>query len=139
MSHRHNHAPKHPAEPAAQVHFWPIALLAIVLGLPLAIFIYGRAINSFYDTEHLTTTGAISETRVVADSFGSGYRDGWIHYRLEARVAYQIDSHSYDEWLRVPQFESSRAALEAVQARHPESCQVYWSPGHPETARCRLQ
>jgi hypothetical protein len=139
MSHRHIHALQQPTDKAPKVHFWPIAVLVVVLGLPIILFIYGRIINSSYDTADLTTSGAVSDRRIVMDEIGNSTRGGWVHYHLEARVTYQAEGHAFDRWLRVPRFDSSRAALEAVRARRPENCQVYWSLGHPENARCRME
>jgi len=136
MSHTHVRAPK--AEPPPPPKLLPLLIAGTLVGLFCVLYVAGRIRDSAYDTSHLTTQGKISETRIVVDHILDTSWGGKIFYRLEAHVAYQIDGQTQDRWLTASGVDASREFLSLKLANHPQTCQVYWSPGHPENARCRF-
>jgi hypothetical protein len=110
----------------------------MVLGLLLAFIGAGRIDDSRVDTTHLTTVGKILESKVTMDHSEDSPRGGRIFYRVEARVVFEVDGKTYDRWLQASEISSAKELLEVRLAEHPQTCQVYWSEGHLDNARCRL-
>lgn len=136
MSHTHIRAPK--PEPGPPSKLWPWMIAGTLVALFCALYVAGRIRDSAFDTSHLTTQGKVSETRIVVDHILDTGRGGAIFYRVEAHVAYQIEGQTQDRWLYASGVDSSREFLALKLINHPQTCQVYWSPGFPENARCRF-
>ena len=137
MSHAHIRVPKPPQPPSRPVLMLRMFLLGVVL-LVIALMAVGRLIDFPERQDWVTADGAVNETRIAVDRIQGSLYGGRISYRLEARVSYSDGGQSYDRWLLVRR-ETVRAVLEMEVARHPRYCEVYWPPGQPERARCRLR
>lgn len=118
--------------------FWLVVVAGIGACLLLVLAWAARARDGAYDTSHLTAEGKISETRIVVDHTVESLYGGRIFYRIEAHVGYEIQGQSQDRWVTASEITTLREMLAAKLARHPQSCQIYWTPGHPENAKCRL-
>lgn len=112
-------------------------ILGFIL-LSMMLMAVGRLIDFPERQDWVTADGWVLDTRIVTDFIPETRYGSRITYRLEAQVSYSYGGQSYDRWLPVRR-ESIRAVLEQEQARHPHYCEVYWPPGHPERARCRLR
>ena len=137
MSHAHVRARK--PEPTPPPKLWPFLTIGTLVGLLCVLYIAGKIRDSAFDSSHLTTQGRISETRIVVDHMLDTSMGGKIFYRIDAHVAYQIDGQTQDRWLTASGIDASHEFLALKLISHPQTCQVYWSPGHPENARCRFQ
>ena len=93
--------------------------------------------SQFWD-RHATADGMIVETRVVIDRVADYRYGGAILYRLDAHVKFKADGQDQDRWLRVQTGTTSRLELMAKAATDPKTCLVYWTPGHLENARCKM-
>jgi hypothetical protein len=118
--------------------FWLLVIAGIGVCLLLILAWAARTRDDSYDTSHLTTEGKISETRIVVDHTVESLYGGRIFYRIEAHVTYEIQGQSQDRWVTASEITSLHDMLVAKLARHPQSCQIYWTPDHPENAKCRL-
>ena len=85
------------------------------------------------------SSGNVKESRIVVDHTSEGQFGGTIYYRMELRVSYALAGEQQDRWLTASEITPDRDGLAAKLASHPKTCQVYWVPGHPENARCRLE
>jgi len=138
MSHTHIRfrAPK--PEMRLKASFWLLVVAGIGACLLLALILIARTRDDAYDTSHLTAEGRISEIKIVVDHTVDSLYGGMIFYRIEAHVTYEIEGQSQDRWVTASEITSFREMLAARLARRPQNCQIYWTPGHPEDAKCRL-
>jgi hypothetical protein len=118
--------------------FWLLVVAGNGACLLLVLVWAARTRDDAYDTSHLTAEGKISEIKIVVDHTVDSMYGGRIFYRIEAHVTYEIEGQSQDRWVTASEITSFREMLKAKLARQPQSCQIYWTPGHPENARCRL-
>lgn len=114
------------------------ALIVTIAGAICLIPLYENYTQPF-DRFHETAAGTILDTRIVPFGVLDGGRGGRILYRIEARVHYFQQGQWHDRWLPVgSNYGSSRENLEARLALKPQTCEVYWAPGHADHARCRF-
>ncbi|MGA2218466.1 MAG: hypothetical protein ABSG51_10295 [Terracidiphilus sp.] len=134
----HSHIRVHP--PAPKRNPWLEATVGVAFFVVVAaVYIATRMWHPFYDTDHLTAQGTVSETRIVIDHIRDSQYGGLIFYRIEALVSYEIDGQTQNRWLIASEITTERAMLASKLAGSPTTCQVYWLPGHSENARCRFQ
>ncbi len=136
MSQSHVRIPKAPPSWKPQWPFW--VGTPLIVGLIGFLSFWGAFRNSGPSGTHSTAQGRISETRVVVDHIFDGSRGGRIFYRLEAHVSFLAEGTSQDRWLVVPQDITDRDWLMVKEATNPKSCQVYWTPGYPDDAKCKI-
>jgi hypothetical protein len=137
MSHSHIRVPKPVPVPKRRRWF---EVLFIVGACPLALegslSIFMR---SPFDTEHESAIGGVSESHVaLVGSIDSRY-GGHILYQIEAHVRYPYLNQIQDRWMAGSEQNFSRQILEARIRKHPNACEVYWLPNHPENAKCRFE
>ena len=138
MSHTHIHVQASKPKVQLTASFWLLVIAGMGACLLLALIVAARIRDSAFDTSHLTAEGKISEIRIVVDHNSESIYGGRIHYRIEAHVIYEIQGQNQDRWVTASVTTPLREMLAAKLARHPQICQIYWAPDHPETARCRL-
>ena len=137
MSHAHIRASKAPPQPIKpQYLFWICATL-FLLSVCTVFFWSNFNASQFWD-RHATADGMIVETRVVIDRVADYRYGGAILYRLDAHVKFKADGQDQDRWLRVQTGTTSRLELMTKAATDPKTCLVYWTPGHLENARCKM-
>ena len=125
-------------KPPQPIVWWHIALgLAIVLIAVAAVYLAANWIHSSPST-YETTTGKILEIRKVVDHTSDSIYGGKISYRAEAHVRYLADGQMQDRWIRASDGLSQENLLLKL-AVHPTECLVYWSPRHPDNAKCSLK
>ncbi len=108
------------------------AVLAVLL-----LFVVARLYRYTFDAGHQTARGAILEARIV-QSGALESSQGEVHqYQIEARVRYLDHGQVQERWLPVNLI-SSREVLESRLAQGPKECEVYWTLGRPEQAKCRF-
>jgi hypothetical protein len=134
MSHRHIRVPR----PAPQRRPPPEFVLAAVVVVSIALLAVGNLVRLPSDESYVSASGSILETRIVVDHILDNEYGGRIFYRIEARTSYELEGRSQDRWLTASEIETARELLQAKLASHPKHCVVYWVPGHPENAKCRL-
>jgi len=137
MSHSHLHAPKTEAQVTPK--FWLLVTLVMGACLLLVLFVAAGIRDRAFDTSHLTAEGKISDIRIVVDHTVESSYGGRILYRIDAHVSYRALGQTQDRWMTASEVTPIRESLEMKLARHPIGCQVYWAPGHPENAKCRLE
>jgi len=137
MSHSHIRIPK-----AESTKIRPLHL--ILVGAPLVLlcaclpFLWNHFGAPQPQDGHATVSGAILDTRVAVDRIRDGGQGGYVLYRLEAHVKFRADGRDQDRWLVVPSDSFDRLTLMAKAARHPKTCLIYWTPGHLENAKCKM-
>ena len=133
MSRSHLQIKRVPDKPRPRLGF--AAIFAAVLGILTC------AILTLWYWPHdslLTSRGIILETRIVPLSQVNSLFGGHMNFQLVAHVSYDQDGVPQDRWIDVDTVSPSHELIEAQTAKHPNNCIVYWKPGHPEGARCRL-
>ena len=136
MSHTHIRVPKSPPPLKPQWPFWVV--IPSFLALLSVLWFWNNLRASEFDERHSFTQGNISETRVVLDRIFDGSHGGIVSWRLEAHVSFTAEGQPQDRWLTVPAYTSDHDLLMAKAAKNPKNCDVYWFPGHPENAKCRI-
>ena len=136
MSHSHIRGPKPESQPTTS--FWILVTAGVGVALLLVLIVAAKIRDGAFDTSHLTAEGKISETRIVVDHTLESMYGGRIYYRIEAHVAFEISGKNQDRWVTASEITPSREMLAAELARLPQSCQIYWTPGHSDSVKCRL-
>jgi hypothetical protein len=133
MSHTHIRAPKPEPAKVRPLHLAlicaPIMLLCACL--PILWNHFGASVPQ---NNYATADGTIVETRVAIDRIADSAVGGGIAYRLDAHVKFSAGREDQDRWPRVEIGTSSRAELMAKA----KTCLVYWTPGHLENAKCKM-
>ena len=120
------------------VVWWHIALCLATLFIGVAaVYLVANWVHSF-PSAYETATGKILEIRKVVDHTSDTLYGGKISYRAEAHVRYAADGQMQDRWLRASD-DLPQDSLLLKLAANPAECFVYWSPGHPENAKCSLK
>lgn len=134
MSHTHIRV----ARPAAARKPWLerlfFSVAAVLAMLTVFLILWDRPREPFV-VEH----GQILETRIMVDSILQGRFGGRIHYRLEARVSYDLAGSRQHRWMTADTLSASHEVIAAQAAGNPKNCLVYWEPDHPENARCHME
>jgi hypothetical protein len=136
MTHSHIriHEPLPPLKP--QYAVW--AILGCILIAVSALYFWSNLRADAFWEIHSSAEGTVSETRIVVDHVrDSGY--GGVVYRLEAHVSFKAEGRDQDRWLTVSTDTADRGMLMAKLATNPKTCRVYWVPGHPDNAKCKLR
>jgi hypothetical protein len=136
MSHPHIRVPR--AAPPLKPQWHAVVTMSCFLALLGGLWFWSNVRASDFDERHSFTQGNISETRVVLDRIFDGSHGGIVSWRLEAHVSFTTEGQPQDRWLVVPTYISDHDLLMAKAAKSPKSCQVYWFPGHPDSAKCRI-
>ena len=135
MSHSHIRV----AKPVPQRNLPLEVSVGVVAFLVILLFAVSRFGDGFFPTDYVTADGAVSETRIVVDHMLDSNYGGRIFYRIEAHVNFELGGQPQDRWVTVSEVTTGRLELASKVAAQPKSCQVYWAPGHPENAKCRLK
>ena len=137
MSHSHIRAPK-PIPPTPRRRTWIEWTLGAWVFVFIALLAFGGWFFWSSDQAYITADGAILETRIaVAYSRDSQY-GGHVYYRIEAHTRFDLDGNTQDRWLTASEVADSREFLSAKFDLQSKACQVYWVPGRPENAKCKL-
>lgn len=125
-------------KPPQPIVWWHIALgfATILIGVA-AVYLAANWIHSI-PSKYETSTGKILEIRKVVDHTRDTLYGGKISYRAEAHVQYLADGRLQDRWLHRSD-DLTQEGLLLKLASHPTESLVYWSPNHPENARCSFK
>ena len=134
MSHSRIRIPKPPARRRPWLEFVAGAVMTVFI----ALFIFVRLADWRSPTHYSTAAGTILETRIAIAGARDSRYGGQIFYRIEARTRFYLEGQTQDRWLTASELTESRQLLVAKLAAQPRSCMVYWTPKHPENAKCRL-
>ena len=134
MSHSHVRV----SHPPPQRRPWIEFALAVSLVALMMLLTFGNFLKWPFDGDYARATGSILETRIVVDHILDSQYGGRIFYRVEVRTSYEFQGEPQERWLTASEITTARELLEAKLAVHPKYCVVYWVPGHPENAKCRL-
>ena len=135
----HSHIRVHEAPPKRNLGLEITAGIAFLAAVTAVLYFAIRMLHPYYDLDHLTTEGIVSDSRIVIDHIRNNPYGGLIYYRTEALVTYEIDGQAQNRWLIASEITTERARLASKLADSPKICQVYWLPDHPENARCRFR
>jgi len=127
------------AKPAKPRNWGVEAAIGVVAALLAALYVATRFWDGFSRPPRVTAEGRVSETRIVMDHIQDSHYGGMIFYQIEAHVSYELDGRRQDRWLTASEITTERLFLASRIATQPKTCEVYWSPGHPENAKCRLE
>jgi hypothetical protein len=86
-----------------------------------------------------TATADVLETRIATVGSYASSHGGYILYRIETHVRYSVDRVPRDRWIPASDTTSDRAILMMQLVDAPKTCLVYWSKGHEDNARCKLE
>jgi hypothetical protein len=111
---------------------------ATILLLILAVVLTRFPRRNGY-SDHTPVVGNILETRIALADTGDTRFGGYILYRIEAKVRYEYRGQTQERWMIASEAPETRDILEAKLATSPKTCQVSWSPDHPENPKCRFQ
>jgi hypothetical protein len=137
MSHTHArvHESKEPSKPGLWIYVVVgEAILFLVAWIALPPW-WTRTIGNSSET----ATGHVLETRIATFGTRETYHGGRILYRIEALVRYDLHGKSQDRWMGASEVTSDRDLLALRLVKHPDSCDVYWAPHHPENPNCLLK
>lgn len=134
MSHTHIRVARPAAPRKPQLERLALSIAAILALLTAFLILWDRPHEPVV-VEH----GQILETRIVVDDIRQGRFGGRIHYRLEARVSYDLAGTPQDRGLTADTLSAEREVIAAQAARSPKNCLVYWKPDHSENARCHME
>jgi hypothetical protein len=132
-----SHVSRQPRAPRPIV-WWQIALALATLMIGVAAaYLIVNWVHSF-PSAYETANGKVLEIRKVVDHTSDTIYGGKISYRAEALVRYTADGKTQDRWLHASD-NLPQDSLLLKLAANPAECFVYWSPGHPENAKCSLK
>lgn len=135
MSHSHIRIPK----PLPRRNSWTEAALLALFAILAALSVVCKTHDWSADMQYSTAEGSILETRIVVDHTSESSHGGQIFYRTEARTRFAVNGQEQMRWLTVSEATATPELLAAKLSSSPARCEVYWAPGHPEIAKCRLE
>lgn len=112
-----------------------LAMLAALAGFLVWLYLLQR--NDPFDSAHETARGEILDGRVVVAGQMESNFGGRILYQMELRVLFNQDGKPQERWLQAVFPYGHDAMVERLRHR-PKACEVFWTPGHPENAKCRF-
>jgi hypothetical protein len=135
MSHSHIRI----AKPIPQRRRWIEVLFIACACLLVLVALSWILIGAPFDTKHETAIGKITESHVAIMGSRDSRFGGYILYQIQVHVRYSYSGQTQDRWIVGSELSSSREILQALLNAHPNSCEVYWMPNHPENAKCRFE
>jgi hypothetical protein len=127
--------------PAPRRKRWIKVLVVVVLLLTVAALLVKRTpwAAGRLRAPRVTVSGTVLDTRVVVDHTSDSRQGGLVFYRIEAHVRYEFQGQTQDRWLTASNATTARELLDAIIAKQPPNCLVFWTPNHPENAKCLLE
>ena len=127
------------ARESAKVRHLPFILGGASLLLFAALLVLGPRWTRTIDTSYHTATGQVLETRISVAGTRDTLYGGRILYRIETLVRYDLHGQIRERWMPTSEITDDRDLLTLRLVKRPSSCEVYWTPTHPENPNCLLK